>query len=117
MTPSIRARIYVVKRILNYFLANANRIGESAILMSTEHTSEKARASQQSHNDQIKKCGIRGCPACEDVALDFITEGDADGSFSYRFTLHGSEYSDRDFTSRDAALSEAKSVYRTESAK
>lgn len=50
MTQQIQTLIYVVKRILDYFLANANRIDESAILMSTEHTSEKASVSQQSRN-------------------------------------------------------------------
>ncbi len=44
--------------------------------------------------------------------IEIITDRASDGTYSYQFTLNGSEYSDRDFTSREAALSDARSVAR-----
>ena len=44
--------------------------------------------------------------------IEIITDRASDGSYSYQFTLNGSDYSDRDFTSRESAISEALSVAR-----
>jgi len=44
--------------------------------------------------------------------IEIITDKASDGSYSYQFTLNSVDYSDHDFTSREDAISEARSVVR-----
>jgi len=45
--------------------------------------------------------------------IEIVTEEEYKNGYSYTFTLFGKTYSDSDFTTRQAAIDEAKSVART----
>lgn len=44
--------------------------------------------------------------------IEITTERDVSGSYSYSFRLNGQTFEDHDFTTREAALEEARSVAR-----
>lgn len=46
------------------------------------------------------------------MTVDIYTECDAPKSWSYSFTFNGKEYSDRDYTTRERALEEARAEVR-----